>query len=61
MMTGPMSRELIPDLTTEGKRMPKIKTAAGKTKKFPYTKKGKADAKKAAKKGGKMMMTHGGY
>ena len=31
--------------------MPKIKTASGKVKKFPYDKKGKMDAKKAMAKG----------
>ena len=33
--------------------MPKVKTKSGKTKKYAYTKKGKAAAKKAAKKKGK--------
>lgn len=31
--------------------MPKVKTKSGKVKHFPYTKKGKAAAKKGMKKG----------
>jgi ribosomal protein L35 len=32
--------------------MPKVVTKSGKVKRFPYTKKGKAQAKKLAKKTG---------
>lgn len=39
-------------LKTYGKVMPEVKTKGGKTKHFPYTKKGKMAAKKAAKKTG---------
>ena len=40
--------------------MPSVKMKGGKTKKFPYTKKGMAAAKKAAgKKGSRMAMKRG--
>ena len=37
----------------QGDDMPKVKTASGKVKKFPYTVKGKAAASKASAKMGK--------
>ena len=40
--------------------LPSVKMKGGKTKKFPYTKKGMAAAKKAAgKKGSRMAMKRG--
>ena len=43
----------------QGDDMPKVKTASGKVKKFPYTAKGKAAASKASAKTGKMKKKSG--
>lgn len=41
--------------------MPKVMTKSGKVKKYPYTAKGKAAAKKATRKPGAKRMSKGGY
>lgn len=41
--------------------MPKVKTKSGKIKEFPYTKSGKAAAKRMAKKSGGKMTRRKGY